>query len=69
MERRDVSKQNVPALSYAAAKNINDAAYVTEMLKMAFCWRCSPHCMSPLKYQLFVLYIPLVAAADLVPGR
>lgn len=37
MEQRDVSKQNVPALSYAATKNINDAAYITEVLKMAFC--------------------------------
>lgn len=42
MEQRDVSKQNVPALSYAATKNINDAAYITEVLKMAFCWCCLP---------------------------
>jgi len=36
MEQWDVSKQTVPVLSYAATKNIKHAAYVTEVLKMAF---------------------------------
>lgn len=40
MEWQDVSKQNVPALSYAATKNVNTAAYAAEVLKMAFCWCC-----------------------------
>lgn len=48
MEQRDVSKQNVSALSYAATKDINDAAYVTEVLKMAFCWCCLPCFVHPL---------------------
>lgn len=41
-------KQNAPALSYAATKNINRAAYVTEVLKMAFCWCGLPCSVSPL---------------------
>lgn len=54
MEQRDVSKQNVPALSYTATKNINDAAYVTEVLKMAFCWCCLPCFLCPLNIRCFL---------------
>lgn len=48
MDRRDVSKQNVPALSYAATRNINDAAYITEVLEGAFCRCYLPRSVCPL---------------------